>query len=159
MKVPHSNAAGHRYVWTRDHLGSTPGVPDQFEVHAILFDPEATRHVPHTRRKWTELIERHEVAFLDYDNEVSACGKRCRMIFPLSFDTAEPDACPKCLEMVELWLNDRPEYERLRSEREAWITRKQDDELALGEEMDRALQRQAADIAGRKREQERKDTG
>jgi hypothetical protein len=31
-----------------------------------------------------------------------------RLVFPVQFDTAEEDACPDGLEMVELWIADRP---------------------------------------------------
>lgn len=159
MKVPHSNAAGHHFVWKGDDgEGYDPAVPDDdFEVHAILFDPEEP-HPPLWRNWWAEQTARHQVAFLEVGEEISACGKRCRMIFPLSFDTAEPDACPRCLEMVELWLTDRAEYERRSRAREVWIVQRREDERAMEEEMERDLRRQA-DAIRKQREQEARDAG
>lgn len=161
MKVPHSNAAGHHFVWKGDDgEGYDPAVPeDAFEVHAILFDPDTPPHLSFSRNWWAEQTARHQVAFLEIGDAISACGKRCRMVFPLRFDTEEPDACPRCLEMVELWLTDRAEYDRRSRAREVWIVQRREDERAMGEEMDRALQEQAADIARRKREQEARDAG
>ena len=129
MKIADSRAAVRRYERRENHLGWYPELPEDLgRVHALLFDPPGswTRQV--RTRHWLDRRV-HEVTFLEsaFESEEAACGRRMRVVFPMLFDTEEPDACPQCLDMVNLWVTDREEYDRRVEERtDRW--QRQDDE-------------------------------
>jgi hypothetical protein len=54
-------------------------------VHAVLFDADYA--IPPPREAGT--------AFERFAKR-AACGARVKVIFPMAFDTEEPDACPRC---------------------------------------------------------------
>jgi hypothetical protein len=53
-----------------------------------------------------------------WSSEEAACGRRVRLVFPVPFDTAECYACPECVEMAQLWVDDRPAFDARVEERE-----------------------------------------
>lgn len=160
MKVEGSRAAAARYVIRKDHLGAYPDVPDDYgPVHAVLLD---TRASPWRRKERRKYLELHHEVFMEFAAEEAACGHRVRLIFPLSFDTDEDDACPTCLEMVGLWLNDRDEFDRRVSERSRrqWVRwdREREDEQAEQDYLE-FLKRQDADLQRRSHQQRRSEAG
>ncbi len=126
MKIPESRAAVQRYRVREDDLGWYPDMPDEpVPVHALLFDPDELRY---RRRHWLD-NPTHEVMYLEsgYESEEAACGRQMRVVFPMSFDTDEDDACPQCLDMAQLWVTDREEYDRrVRERHDRW--QRQDEE-------------------------------
>jgi hypothetical protein len=107
MKIPDSRAAAERYVVLRDRFGARPEVPDELgPVNAVLLPTLDNGRRNELEKKY------HGPLFLEWSSEEAACGRHVRLVFPLPFDTAEDDACPDCLAMVELWVHDRAEYDR-----------------------------------------------
>lgn len=42
-------------------------------------------------------------------------------MFPVPFDTTEDEACPECVGMAQLWVDDRPAFDaRVREREERW---------------------------------------
>jgi hypothetical protein len=112
VKIADSRAAAQRYDIRQDRLGKYPEVPDDIgPIHALLYDPPGSEGRRLHPRKWLD-EPCHEPVFLEWSDEEAACGRRVRLVFPVSFDTGEPDACPHCLEMVDLWVTDRAECDR-----------------------------------------------
>lgn len=112
MKVSESSAA-LRNPWRE-------GAADDCEpVHALLpsearplrpleIDPKFVRSRPHLNERASQ---RGPTVFEDRrDAPFAACGVRVHTVFPLSFDTEEPDACPECLQWAELLQTDPAEY-------------------------------------------------
>jgi hypothetical protein len=42
----------------------------------------------------------------------AVCGRRVRLVYPMSFDDREDDACPDCLKLIAIWRIDPDEYRR-----------------------------------------------
>lgn len=140
-------------------MGAEPVVPDEVgHIHALLLSTGREDILLRRPRHW---FNSHNPEFLEsrWDAEIAACGKRCRLVFPLSFDTDEEDACPDCLEMVELYLHDRPEYDRRVQEREEWIEERQNSQQGREAAFEQELRRQAELTEWRKQKRERKDAG
>ena len=50
----------------------------------------------------------------------------CAVVYRMEFDTGDPEACERCLEMVDLWVANRNAYRRRVQERhERWREREQ----------------------------------
>ncbi|MBS9535093.1 hypothetical protein KIH27_16010 [Mycobacterium sp. M1] len=160
MKVPDSRAAAARYEITEDRFGCYPAVPDDLgPIHAVLLDATKSPWRRKERRKYTKA---HEELFLEFFPEEAACGRNVRLIFPLSFDTGEDDACAECLEMVELWTTDRDAYDRRVRERQRrrWLARERADEDEEAQrDYEEFLERQEADLHHRSNQQEHDEVG
>lgn len=152
MKVANSRAAAARYDIAEDDLGCYPVVPDELgPIHAVLLD--ATKS-PWKRKVRKRYLNAHEELFLEFGIQVeeAACGRNVRLIFPLSFDTSEDDACAECLEMVELWMTDPAAYDRRVRERQQrrWLARDREDEDEQAQrDYAEFLERQDADLRRR----------
>lgn len=120
MKVPESRAAARRYDIHEDRLGRYPEVPEDIgPVHALLFDRREDLPLWKRRPDWIDKPKFHDPIFLEgWSSEEAACGRRVRLVFPVPFDTAEDDACPECVEMAQLWVDDRPAFDARIRERE-----------------------------------------
>jgi hypothetical protein len=96
VKIGDTRAALERYDLRRseDHR-LDPCVPDDpGTVHAYLVEQSWLALPPHSHEAWIE--NRRGPLFAEKPPEWSAaCGKRVRVILPLSFDTNEPTACPQ----------------------------------------------------------------
>ncbi|TXI55923.1 hypothetical protein [Mycolicibacter arupensis] len=160
MKVPDSRAAAARYEIAEDRLGCYPVVPDDIgPIHAVLLDATTSPWKRKVRREYTKA---HEELFLEFSAEEAACGRNVRLIFPLSFDTDEDDACPNCLEMVDLWLTDRDGYDRRIRERRQrrWLARAREDEDAQAQrDYAEFLERQDADLHRRTQQAQQDEVG
>jgi hypothetical protein len=115
VKIENSRGAARRYVIEQDKSGDRyPAVPEDYgPVHALLWDsrPGPEKQYP----LWRNKIHREE--FL-HTPEEAACGVPVRLVFPVPFDDKdEEDACPDCLAMVDLWVRDRPAYDRIVTDR------------------------------------------
>jgi hypothetical protein len=118
VKITHSRATAARYRIGEDRFGKYPAVPDDLgPIHALLFDPPGASPRGWQPRRWLDEEKFHEEVFLGLGEE-AACGRYVRLVFPVRFDTNENDACPKCLEMADLWVSDRAAYDRQVRERE-----------------------------------------
>ncbi|TDO15018.1 hypothetical protein EV580_3158 [Mycobacterium sp. BK086] len=113
VKVPNSRAAVKRFEMRRDSEDHRlyPEVPDDYGVvHAVLLADQERQHLPLIRFN----PDSKETAFIEYAwaaPEV-VCGRRVRVIFSMQFDTDEDDACPDCLRLCGLLMDDEPEYQR-----------------------------------------------
>jgi hypothetical protein len=74
-------------------------------------------------RRW--ILGRRETALLkDGEFVRAACGRRIRVIYLYSFDTAGVGVCSKCASMANLWQTDPDEYDRrVRVRNERWAQR------------------------------------
>jgi hypothetical protein len=88
-------------------LDALPVEPeDPAPIHAYLsnIDPNFRQ----STERW--IINQPGTAFLEFGHEESACGMGVRVVYRMAFDNADGDACPRCIEMVNLWRTDFSEY-------------------------------------------------
>jgi hypothetical protein len=94
MKIDNSYAAARRYELRRageDH-GLDPVVPEDYgPVHAVLCEGGSF--------DGGDYDSESGVWFNRYGHR-AACGLTVRLIFPVPFDTNEPDACPRCVDLA-----------------------------------------------------------
>lgn len=102
MKIPDSRAAEKRW-------DVSPSAVARVFVHAVLLNDPAR---PWTRYKATRFRSMHEPEHIQYASEApeAACGRRVRLVYPMSFDDKEDDACPDCLKLIAIWQIDPDEY-------------------------------------------------
>ncbi|BBX69724.1 hypothetical protein [Mycolicibacterium psychrotolerans] len=110
MKLPSARSASCHF----DSEHGEPVVPEEPGViHAFLLDLDALTRT----QQW--VLNRNDVAFLDKPEE-SACGTRVSLVYPMPFNTDDPDVCPSCTTMATFWHTDREEFQvrvRLRHNR------------------------------------------
>jgi hypothetical protein len=100
MKIPESRAAIERFVLRRDPADHRrdPYVPDEL---GIVHGFPADSLVFASQGAW---IAKRKTAFAQRNRSwVAFCAANIRVILPQSFDTAEPAACAKCVELATLW--------------------------------------------------------
>jgi hypothetical protein len=74
-------------------------------------------------RRW--ILGRPETALLkDGEFVRAACGRRVRVVYLYSFDTAGVGVCATCAAMADLWQTDPDEYaRRVRIRNQRWAQR------------------------------------
>jgi hypothetical protein len=121
MKIENSRAAVRwfdRVPVDRDAIPVEPADPGT--VHAYLFDPDPM--FASQTLKW--ILKQPGTALLEDGAEEAACGIGVRVVYRMAFDTGDPEACERCLEMADLWQANRNEYRRRVEERhERWRDR------------------------------------
>jgi hypothetical protein len=114
MNIAHSRSAARDPDWKIDPVtkDKDPVEPaDPGEIHAWLYTPDPpTALVP-----W--ILSQRGTALLEYGSVEAACGVGVRVIYRMSFDLTQDDACPRCIRMARLWQTNRQEYDRLVNER------------------------------------------
>ena len=104
MKIPDSRAAEKQW-----DVAPTAGT--RVFVHAVLLNDPARPWTRHKARRFRSL---HEPEHIEYASEApdAVCGRRVRLVYPMSFDDEEDDACPDCLKLIAIWQIDPEEYRR-----------------------------------------------
>ena len=89
MKIPETRAARERFALRRD--------PVDHRLDLYVPDEPGIVH----QGAW---IAKRKTAFAENNRSWEAfCGANVRVILPQSFDTGEPAACAKCVELATLW--------------------------------------------------------
>jgi hypothetical protein len=94
LKIDKSRKAVQFYRWQRSPNGrGCAEVDDDAPVHAVLLEhPKSWK-----RYKLAPLRQLFAVEYLRRHDEVTAvCGVDVRVVYPMTFDTAEDEVCPAC---------------------------------------------------------------
>lgn len=100
MKIPETRAARERFALRRDpvdhrldlYVPDEPGIVHGYAADSLAFASQGA---------W---IAKRKTAFAENNRSWEAfCGANVRVILPQSFDTGEPAACAKCVELATLW--------------------------------------------------------
>jgi hypothetical protein len=93
MKVPNSRAAAKR---------SPASADDRIFVHAVLLNDPVKRL---NRLKLSRRVKSESglIHFEHWDAPEAICSRRVRLVYPMPFDTAEPEnPCNQCLGLLEV---------------------------------------------------------
>jgi hypothetical protein len=103
-KIPDSRAAEKRW-------DVSPTANVRVFVHAVLLSDPARPWTRYKARRFRSLREPEHIEYA-FDAPEAVCGRRVRLVYPMSFDDEEDDACPDCLKLIAIWQIDPEEYRR-----------------------------------------------
>ncbi|MGV0582101.1 hypothetical protein ABQE57_25850, partial [Mycolicibacterium elephantis] len=112
-KIENSRAAVRRYIIRRSPVDGAPSpdVPDKCgPVHAVLVQAPSRWE----QHKLEKLARHRGIQFIEWEWNApySMCGVQVRVVYPMTFDTDEDDACPECKALAAIRSIDPAEYMR-----------------------------------------------
>ncbi|BBY37515.1 hypothetical protein MMAN_16490 [Mycobacterium mantenii] len=120
MKIADSRSAARYPDWETDPVTGykdavEPAEPG--EIHAWLYTPDDVGPA-----RW--ILNQRGTALLQDGHVEAACGLSLRVIYRMSFDMTQDNACPRCVRIARLWQTSRAEYyELIRERHERWAER------------------------------------
>ncbi len=96
--------AVERFVWVRDEIDHdrTASAPEDYEVIHCCLLPGLDNDEPWAKL-YNVIADATEPVVSTSSTEVvvAACGRYTKVWYPKPFDTADPKACPECVEALD----------------------------------------------------------